>query len=146
MELYKLSPGLFKAFKNTRNGALYSEARGAVPTHAGGGTLLDGKGTLIDQESIMLHDRALAILQPAASSGMTYGTALKLARKELAEKRKAEARGPQFSEVRFAEGGKIPVDQDSVLVARRADAIMAERKISFGEALKMARAEARERT
>lgn len=104
----------------------------------------DANRTPIDEDSARLHERALQIAMAASAHGMSYKDALRLARKELKEKAQAKARGQQFSEVRFAEGGRIPVDRNSILVAKQADAIMAERKISFGEALKMARAEMRD--
>jgi hypothetical protein len=146
--LYKTSKGLLRAFKGHANAAHYSEeGRGAVPTHKGGGTLLGGANRIpIDETSMQLHDRALAILAAGAHSGMSYGDALKLARKEAADKALADARGPQFAEMRFAEGGRIPIDQNSICADRRAKEIMAEdkeRRITFGEALKMARAEMR---
>jgi hypothetical protein len=143
--LYKTSKGLLRAFKGHANAAHYSEeGRGAVPTHKGGGTLLGGANRIpIDETSMQLHDRALAILAAGAHSGMSYGDALKLARKEAAAKAAAEKRGSRFAETSFAEGGRIPIDQNSARVARRADEIMAEKKCDFGQALRLARADVR---
>lgn len=145
--LYKMRAGLLKAFKNHSNAALYSEEiRGAVPTHKGGGTLLDGRGTLIGGDEMMVHERAAEIWTHGHSGGMTYADALEQARKEIADKNAAEKRGPRFGEVQFNECRGIAVDPDSARIAKRAKEIVAEKKWPsgrFGEALKVARAEAR---
>src|SRR5579859_7901766 len=86
---------------------------GAVPTHKGGGTLLDGKGTLIGNDEMAAHERAAEIWAHGHAGGMTYEAALEQARKEIAAKKLAEQRGPKFSEAQFAEGGRIPIDQGS---------------------------------
>jgi hypothetical protein len=117
-------------------------ACGAVPTHKGGGTLPDGKGTLIGHDEMMVHDRALEIQTRAPR--MNYEDCLKQARDEIAAKKLAEQRGPKFSEAQFAEGGRIPIDMDSARLAQRANEIVAEKKCDFGQALRLARAEMRD--
>lgn len=145
MTKYKISRELLQILKDNGSIVPYGEGQDAVPTHAGGGTLLGAASrTLIDQESMQLHDRALAILAAAANSGMSYGDALQLARKEAADKALAEARGPQFREAKFSGGGRIAVDPESVKLSARASAIAKEESISFGEALILARREAAE--
>ncbi len=142
MAKYKISSELLRALRRYPNITLFGEGQGAVPTHAGGGTMLGAASrTLIDQESMQLHDRALAILAAASQSGMTYAEALELARKEAADKALADARGPQFREARFNGCRRVGVDPCSVKIDARAKAIAKEESISFGEALMRARHE-----
>jgi hypothetical protein len=145
--MYKLSKGLVRAFKNSASIAAYGEGVGVVPTHAGHGTSLDANGTPVDPASVRLHDRAMVILAAAIHTGMTYGDALRIARKEIADKALAEKRGQNFHEgLCFDEGSRIPISQASIQMAERANAIMAENKwpnSRFGEALELARREMR---
>jgi hypothetical protein len=98
-----------------------------------------------------IHRRALEIFN-AAHGRITEVEALKQARAEAAQKaaqktETAKKRVLRFGEVRFSEGGRLPVDPLSTVLARRADSILSENgwpSGRYGDALKIARREAAE--
>jgi ribosomal protein S12 methylthiotransferase accessory factor YcaO len=103
-------------------------------------------GTPVDPNSVLLDKRAKEILKEKKWDAGRYGTALNMARQEQSDKALAEKRSKNFSEgLCFDEGSRIPISQASILLAERANAIIAENNwpgSRFGLALQMARAEA----
>jgi hypothetical protein len=139
--MWKFSKGLAKAFKNSSSLARYGEGVGVVPTHAGGGTHVDGH--LVGQDELMLHERAHHIATANAGK-MSYADALKVAQKQLDDEAAAKNKANKFTDLRFNESRNLRVDPRSVRVARRANEIMRENSLSnarFGEALRQSLAE-----
>jgi hypothetical protein len=87
--MYRLSKGLARAFKNSSSIARYSDAGGDAQPLVG--------GIPVDPLSVQIADRAREIML-AATNGMDYGTALKMARKEIADQAEAEEDGTDFGE------------------------------------------------
>jgi hypothetical protein len=121
---------------------------------------LDGSGDRIpyDEESVKLHNRAMEIVSIGAGVAgrdgkkvprKSYGDALKQARAEAAaEKTAKEAAATGKGRAQFGEDPRTPVWNGSVAVSDRADAILKENEwplSRFGEALRQARAEDRDR-
>ena len=93
--MYKLSKGLQRAFKHSASLAQYSEGVGVVPTHAGGGTDVDGN--LVGNEELMLHERAHQIVKNSGGK-VAYEDALKMAQKELDDEALAEKNNKKVGE------------------------------------------------